>query len=217
MLTNQIEKTVDNVVYKHDRLNHYSVLEKILKVTPSNNDNYDFRYSKRKENKSWFNRIKILDYELLSNIAFNDETYNEASLYEILLNKYDSSIGRTPVLYFDMKKDDIPYNQDRPEYVLVFERQDGFDKEIIELDNILKNSKETIVNKVSENFTDGLISNYDNMSPNSLIITPSENLWLVPEVNTNSRELEDFTSTGEGEWVLKVPHPIKKYSYSYRC
>lgn len=207
--TNQINKIVDGTTYEHEALNHLSVLEKILKVTPANND--DYVNQTRQQRKSWFNRIKIADRTLLMNLPFNDETINESTIYEILLNKYDSSVGRTPVIYFDINPStDLPNNTNRDEYVLCFERQDGFEKEEILFSDIDNNNKEKTESKNGENFADGLISNFDNLSPNNNIYTPAEILWLVPEVDTNERDLTSYNNAGTGDWVLKLPHKIKK-------
>lgn len=209
--TNQTQKIIDDKVYTHRKLNHLSVLEKILKVTPANNDSYEDGYDRTK-NKSWYNRFKIVDKFYLQDINFNDETYSEPSLYEILLNKYDSSVGRTPVVYFDINgTTDLPYNTNRDDYVLRFERQDGLDKEEIELSTLLDGAKDVVTNKSGDNFTDGLVSNYNNLSPNSKIYTPSETLWLVPEVDTLDRDTTIYANeTDIGKWVLKTPHIIKK-------
>lgn len=200
--TNQISKTVDDVVYKHEPLNHLSVLEKILKVTPANND----------LQKSWWSRIKICNRVFLENIPFNDETYSEPSLYNILMDKYDSSVGRTPVLYFDMNPEtDLPNDLKRETYVLNFERQDGFDKEDIELSELTNGHNEIIINKSDENFTDGLVSNYDNLSLENASIYVSEDLWAVPEINNNDRDLKGYDINSEnGIWVLRTQHNIKK-------
>lgn len=210
--TNQISKKVDDTVYVHEKLNHLSVLEKVLKVTPANNDTYEDGYVKA-NNKSWFNRIKIVDKELLQSLAFNDETYSELSLYDILLNKYDSSIGRTPVIYFDINANtDLPRNINRPEYILRFERQDGFDREDIQLADLLLGAKEVITNKSGDNYAEGLISNYENLNANNEIYAPSKTLWLVPEIDSNKRSTTEFNEDYEplGNWVLKTPHAIKK-------
>lgn len=205
--TNQISKVVDGVTYSHEPLNHYSVLEKILKVTPANNDDYE--NSERKDRKAWVNRIKIVDGLLLKNIPFNDETYSEPNLYEILLNKYDSSVKRTPVIYFDMAENDVPNNLDRTEYILQFERQDGFGKDEVELDNLLENNTQVIHNYSWENFVDGVVSNYDNLSPNTNIYTPAQELWAIPQVNSNERILSDYITPLSADWVIVTPHNIK--------
>ena len=207
--TNQISKVVDGVTYNHEPQTHLSVLDKILRVTPANND--DYNNQTRQQRKGWLNRIAIVDRSLLESLPFNDETFNESTLYEILLNKYDSSVGRTPVMYFDMNAEtDLPYNTERSEYLLVFERQDGLDKESVDYDDLVANSNQITQNKSSENFADGIISNYDNLSPNNNIYTPAEVLWLIPEGNTDNRSLTNYTGTGTGDWILKLPHNIKK-------
>lgn len=200
--TNQISKTVDGVVYKHEPLNHLSVLEKILKVTPANNDLQN----------SWWSRIKICNQLFLENIPFNDETYSEPSLYHILMDKYDSVVGRTPVLYFDMNPEtDLPNALTKETYILDFERQDGFDRESIDYSDLIAEHNEIIINKSDENFTDGLVSNYDNLSLENASIYVSEDLWAVPEINNNDRVLEGYDVNSEkGIWVIKTPHNIKK-------
>lgn len=199
--TNQTLKTVDGKTYIHEPLNHYSVLEKILKVTPSNND----------LQKSWYSRIKIIDKEFLQNLPFNDETYSEPTLYNILLDKYDSNTGRTPVIYFDINGEtDKPFNTNRTEYVLKFERQDGFDKEVIELNDLINDSAEVIKNKTFSNFAQGVVSNFDNLSPSEKTTFISEKLWFVPEVNNNNRDLSIYNANSEkGIWIVKTPHLIK--------
>lgn len=217
--TNQIEKTVDiegtDVVYKHRTLTHYSVLEKTLKLTPSNNDVYSFdnvNYS-RFNNKSWFNRIKINNSNFLDGIPFNDETYNEPTLYNILLDKYDSSTGRTPVLYFDINgENDLPFNKERTEYILNFERQDGLDKEEIQLSELLEDRKEITESKTIGNYANGIVSNFDNLAPNTTSSFVSETLFAQPEIDSNKRTISDYSSQSSdiGIWVLKLPHTIKK-------
>lgn len=212
--TNQIKKTVDGVEYTHEPLNHASVLSKILKVTPANNDTFtglDYLDGHSSSfNKSWKYRIRIKDFELLENIPFNDETYSEPNLYEILLNKYDSSVGRTPVLYFDMSSDDRARG-DKESYVLCFERQDGYDKEPITFDELKDGCKEIIVSKNNDNYTDGLVSNYDNLAPNFSNKHLAEKVWVVPQVNNNERDLTKYVSDSQvGIWILKLPHYIKK-------
>lgn len=199
--TNQIEKVVDGITYIHEPLNHYSVLEKILKVTPSNND----------IQKSWFSRIKIVDKAFLESLPFNDETYSEPTLYNILLDKYDSNTGRTPVIYFDIDGEtDKPFNINRTEYVLQFERQDGFDKAEINLNELKQNSGDIISNKTFDNYAKGIVSNFDNLTPSEKSTFISEKLWFVPEVNNTNRDLTTYNVNSEkGIWIVKTPHLIK--------
>lgn len=201
--TNQTEKTIDNINYIHDSLNHLSVLQKILKVTPANND----------INKSWYSRIKIGSFRLLEQTPFNNDTFNEPSLYNILMDNYDSSLGRTPVLYFDIDvTTDLPTNRKKATYVLDFLRQDGFDKNEIAMSSLLENRYQCIINKSEDNFSQGLISNFDNLISNTRAITPADIIWAVPEVDTNNRLLTGYTKSNSqaGDWILKLPHKIKK-------
>lgn len=196
--TNQIEKKVNDVTYVKDRLNHLSVLEKILKVTPANNDVLDGVYSHLK--RAWFNKIIIADKEFLKSVPFNDDTINESSLYEILMNKFDSNLGRTPVLYFGVNDGC---------YILDFIRQDGFDKEQLSLSDI-KNIETQIESKTTENYAKGVVSNVTNMIPALKDYSISEYVYAVPEVETNDRDLTKFGSDSEkGIWVLKLNHNIK--------
>lgn len=196
--TNQIEKKVDNVTYVKDRLNHLTVLEKILKVTPANNDVLDGVYSYLK--RAWFNKIIIADKEFLRSVPFNDDTINESSLYEILMNKFDSNLGRTPVLYFGSAEG---------QYVLDFIRQDGFDKEQLTLSDI-KNIETRIESKTIQNYAKGVVSNVTNMIPALKDYSISEYIYAVPEVETNERDLTQFGSDSEkGIWILKLNHNIK--------
>lgn len=199
--TNQGDKIVDGITYKHEALNHLNVLETILKTTPANND---FA-------QSWFSRINILDKEFLETIPYNDETLSEQNLYGLLLDKYDNAVGRTPVLYFDIDNNDLPVNLEKDTYILDFLRQDGFDKESIELNDLLENHNKYIINKSGENFTDGLISNFDNLTPNKEATFVAENLWAIPEIDSNERIITQYgSSSDKGIWVLKIPQKIKK-------
>lgn len=204
--TNQISAIVDGVEYTHDRLTHLNVLETILKTTPANNDLA----------KSWYGRIKILHKDLLQNTPFNDETLSEQSLYGILLDKYDSAVGRTPVLYFDMDdQTDLPNSLTKETYILDFLRQDGYDKESVNLSSLINNSNEYIINKSDENATDGIVSNYDNLSVNKASYYPSQSFWTVAEIDTNERDVSGYgvdakTQGIDSKWILRVPHKIKK-------
>ena len=211
-LSNQISKKVDDATYMHEKLTYLNVLEMILKTTRANND----------LNKSWWSRIKIADAEMLNAKQFNDVTYSEQTLYSILMDKFDASLGMTPVLYFDIDaQTDLPYNLDRPEYVLKFERQDGADKQSITLDILREGSNQELLSKSLDNFTEGLIMNYDNLASNVQSKILSNGIFAIPEVDTDQRVLTGFTQQ-DGEWVVKTPHKIKqvnkvvKYLISYR-
>lgn len=196
--TNQIEKKVDNVTYVKDRLNHLTVLEKILKVTPANNDVLDGVYNNLK--RAWFNKIIIADKEFLRSVPFNDDTINESSLYEILMNKFDSDLGRTPVLYFGTAEN---------QYVLDFIRQDGFDKEQKTINDI-KNVELNIESKTTQNYAKGIVSNVANMIPALKDYSTSEYVYATPEINNNERNIKDYGEDSEkGIWVLKLNHNIK--------
>lgn len=196
--TNQIEKKVGDVTYVKDRLNHLSVLEKILKVTPANNEVLDGKWDLFK--KALFNKIIIVNKDFLSSVPFNDDTINESSLYEILMNKYDSDLGRTPVLYFGINEN---------QYVLDFIRQDGFDKPIKSLKDI-KNIETQIESKTTDNYAKGVVSNVTNMIPALKDYSISEYVYAVPEINNNERNIKDYGENSEkGVWVLKLNHNIK--------
>ena len=197
--SNQTEKVQDGNKYFHKKHSHLSVLEDILKTTPANNN----------LSKSWYSRIKVADRQILSEKAFNDDTYSELSLYEILMNKYDSALGRTPVLYFDINgATDLPYNMNRPEYVLRFEKQDGTDKEEIQYSALEENAGQVLYKKSFENFAKGLVTNYDNMTTNqqgNILLTTA---FAIPEVDTTERSLEQYTEQ-KGDWIIRTPHNIK--------
>lgn len=196
--TNQIEKKVGNVTYVKDRLNHLTVLEKILKVTPANNEVLDGVY--KEYGKALFNKIIIKDREFLASVPFNDDTINESSLYEILMNKFDSDLGRTPVLYFGEEKN---------QYILDFLRQDGYDKDKKTINDI-KNIEVSIESKTLQNYATGVVSNVTNMIPALKDYSISEYVYAIPEVETNDRDLTQFDKNSEkGIWVLKLNHNIK--------
>lgn len=199
--TNQISKTIDDIVYIHEKKNHLNVLESILRTTPANND----------ISKSWYSRIKIGNSSWLEKQTFNDDTFSEPTLYSILLDKYDSSLGRTPVLYFDIDGEtDLPFNNLRAEYALEFIRQDGFDKAEVNMSNMVDNLTQKQINKSWANKADGIVSNIDNLAPSSSITYVSEYLWAVPEVDTSKRDISSYGENSEkGVWILKTPHMIK--------
>ena len=197
--TNQIEKTVDNIEYTHEALNHYSVLKSILKTTPLGKEN------------TWDSRIKIADIEWLKSQSFNDDTFSEPTLYDILINKFDSTLGRTPVLYFDIDGEtDKPFNTQKSAYVLDFLRQDGFDKGTISYSSLSQNAGQIISNESWQNKADGLITNFSNLAPKQEIQFMSYYLWLVPEVETDARSIDEYVENSDKVWVLRTPHPIKE-------
>lgn len=196
---NQGEKNVDGNLYLHDRLNYLTVLENILKTTPANND----------ISKSWFSRIKILNQRVLSQVAFNDQTYSEPSLYEILLNKFDSAIGRTPVVYFDMDAEtDLPRTLSRDEYLLNFERQDGFDRDAVQLSQLCEKVGQIVKSQSFENYAKNLVVNYDNLASNIKGECLTNVAYAMPEIDTNERNITGYTEQ-DGSWVIKMPHKIK--------
>lgn len=211
--TNQTQKdyTVGETTttYYKALYNHYTALERWLKVTPANCDSYAAGYNKD-NNVSWFNRIKILDETWLETLSFADTTLNELSLYNLLMDNYDSSTGKTPVMYFDINPaTDLPYNLTRDEYILKFERQDGFDKTVLDYDILVTNTKDLTLTKEWDNYATGLITNAENISASSVIEYPAQSLYAVPEVNADKRVTTTYT-TGGDNWVIRFPQNIKR-------
>lgn len=218
--TNQTEKTFNDIVYVKEPYNHYTALERWLKVTPANCDTYESGYNKN-NNKSWFNRIKIFDEEWLKTLPFTNATQNELNLYGLLLtsdNCYDTSTGRTPVMYFDIDPStDLPYNPARDEYVLKFERQDGFDKPVLDFYELIskRNDYEEEAGDVKqiqewENYATGLVCNAENISAGAVIEYPAQGLYAAPEANTEKRATtaSPFNAAGDN-WIIRFPHKIK--------
>jgi len=222
--TNQTTKTVTDgdatYTYTHWRgaYNHYTALERWLKHTPANCDDYGPRYNPR-NNISWFNRIRIFDEDWLKGIPFADDTLNEMTLYNVLMDKYDASTGRTPVMYFDIDPDtDLPRNMDRDEYILIFERQDGFDKPELTLEELRANTDDTKLIKTLytqdlNNYATGVVSNIENMSSGVSVVYPAENYYVLPEVIDDVRTIRDNPTYGingdRDKWAVREPHTIK--------
>lgn len=195
--TNQIQKKIDGVVYNHEALNHYNILQNILETTPLSEE-------------TWANRIKISNIAWLQKQSFNDDTFSEPTLYDVLLNKFDSTLGRTPVLYFDINGEtDLPYNNERTEYVLDFLRQDGFDKQTIEYNSLIDGCSQLVINESWQNKGDSVISNFDNLAPLNKITYFADFLWAIPEVDSNERNISNYSTTDNKVWVLKTPYAIK--------
>lgn len=211
--TNQTSKTVtdgsgNTVTYVKDPYNHLTALERFLKVTPANCDNYDEGYNPH-NNKSWYNRIKILDMDFLQNIPFDSDSFTEPDLYTILF-KYDKSTGRTPCMYFDIDPEtDLPRNLDRDEYILKFLRQDGFDKPVFNLSDITANAQNVTYKSSLSNFATGVVSNVENLVTGSNLAFPSRNFWAAPELNSTQRDTTSANTPDSG-WGIKFPCPIKK-------
>ncbi len=211
--TNQTSKTVtdgsgNTVTYVKDPYNHLTALERFLKVTPANCDNYDEGYNPN-NNKSWYNRIKILDKDFLQNIPFDSDSFTEPDLYTILF-KYDKSTGRTPCMYFDIDPEtDLPRNLDRDEYILKFLRQDGFDKPVLNLSDITANAQNVTYKSSLSNFATGVVSNVENLVTGSNLAFPSRNFWAAPELNSTQRDTTSANIPDSG-WGIKFPCPIKK-------
>ena len=160
-------------------------------------------------NKCWANKIKVVDSEFLESINYNDETLSEQTLYGVLLNKFDSSTGRTPVLYFDINgTTDKPYDTETKKYFLQFERQDGIDKTDVQYDDLVEGCSSIVNSQSDDNFTDGLISNFDNLISDTEEVYPSEVLWALPDVDTPNRSLTGYNQHN-GSWGIKTPHKIK--------
>lgn len=210
--TNQTSKVYNDVTYVKEPYNHLTALERWLKVTPANCDTYEEGYDPH-ENTSWYNRIKILDKDFLEKIPFADTTYNELSLYNVLLDNFDSSTGRTPVLYFDIDREtDLPRNMARDEYLLKFERQDGLEEDPIDYDALLKNADNVCISETIDNYATGLVANVENLSAGGAVSFPAQGLYAVPEVDADVRDtLSDSYNTAPWDsWILRVPHNIKR-------
>lgn len=211
--TNQTSKTVtdgsgNTVTYVKEPYNHLTALERFLKVTPANCDNYEEGYNPH-NNISWFNRIKILDKDFLKSIPFDSDSFTEPDLYTILF-KYDKSTGRTPCMYFDIDTEtDLPRNLDRDEYLLKFLRQDGFDKPVLNLSDITEHAQNVTYKSSLANFATGVVSNVENLVTGSNLAYPSRNFWAAPELNTTQRDTTTANTPDSG-WGIKFPCPIKK-------
>lgn len=213
--TNQTEKTVTygnglTQTYTREPYNHYTALERFLKVTPCNCDNYDTGYD-WKQNISWFNRLKITeaDKEWLKSIPFGSDTWSAADLY-VNLMKYLKTTGRVPVFYFDINPEtDLPYNMDRDEYQLRFLAQDGSDSEQISLSDLTEHASKVAYSSKLANFATGIVSNVENMSITENGSTVPYGLWLVPEINSNERDLTGYNTVNSG-WCLDLKYKIKK-------
>ena len=198
--------------YEKDALNHLSVLETILKSTPANNNLED----------SWFSRILLKDNtkSFLQNIPFSDDSFSEPSLYDILFNKYDSTTGKTPVLYFNMNPTaDTPNinNNGKIQYILEFERQDGLDKDIYQLDNLLEGAGDIINSESLDNYAQSLMSNIENLVTNQTVAGPCEGMFYIPEVDQEVRMLSGFTQISNPDrkgrdWCLRLRSKIKRVS-----
>lgn len=211
--TNQTSKTVtdgsgNTVTYVKEPYNHLTALERFLKVTPANCDNYDEGYNPH-NNKSWYNRIKILDKYFLQNIPFDSDSFTEPDLYTILF-KYDKSTGRTPCMFFDMNPEtDLPRNLNRDEYILKFLRQDGFDKPVLNLADITANAQNVTYKSSLSNFATGVVSNVENLVTGSNLAFPSRNFWAAPELNSTQRDTTSANTPDSG-WGIRFPCPIKR-------
>lgn len=207
--TNQTSKIYNGVTYVKEPYNHLTALERWLKVTPANCDTYGEGYDPH-ENTSWYNRIKILDKDFLEKIPFADTTYNELSLYNVLLDNFDSSTGRTPVLYFDIDPEtDLPRNMARDEYLLKFERQDGLGEDPIDYDALLKNADNVCISETIDNYATGLVANVENLSAGGSVSFPAQGLYAVPEVDADVRDTTGYKDAGTDYWIIRTPFPIK--------
>lgn len=217
--TNQTSKVQDEITYVKEPYNFYTALKRWLQVTPANTDNISRDGDNKDPNGiAWWNRITILDKDFLSGLPFADDTLNELSLYDLLLDVYDSGTGRTPIAYFDLNTTTgMPKRLDRDEYLLKFIRQDGADKPILEWDSLTENKGSgevcTGVMKREDgaNYATGLVANVTNLSPNTAVTFPAQGVYAVPEVLIeDARNTTGYTETGKGVWGLVLPHKIKQ-------
>lgn len=215
--TNQLTKRVkvgsNYVTYKKEPYTQFTALERILKITPTNQDTY-LSESYATE-KSWWHRIKVLNEEFLNGIAFNDDTFNASDLF-LILNKFDDFTDRTPVMYFDLEKtvnNEIAYKI-KPCYILDFERKDGFDKPILDFNNLVDGKLEYEESQTIEQFADGLFSEATNLTVGTTLFHPASNLWIAPEMEVDDRDVSAPNKTeGEkqkGKWFVKTPYKIKR-------
>ena len=220
--TSQLQKRYERengtvTTYYKDAYNHYTALKRWLQVTPANCDTYsgtggEPTADERKTNISWYNRLKLSadDIAFLTGIPFADTTYNELTLYNLLMDNYESAVNRIPVLYFDIDiSTDLPYNEERDEYLLKFERKDGLDKPDWTWENLMDHITYCTESASMGNYATGLVANVTNLSPSERIQFPAESLFAVPEVNNDERNTAQYTSGGD-LWGIRVPHKIKR-------
>lgn len=232
--TNQTKKVQNGIPYTRDPYNYYTALKRWLQVTPANTDDFGADGEERMASgHAWWNRLKILDKEFLSDIPFADDTFNEMSLYDVLFNVYDSGTGRTPVAYFDIQptlseelnetsdpkhpKVALPRNVERDEYLLKFVRQDGLDKPMLEWKDLTANKGRGEVcsgvmkREDGANYATGLVSNVTNLSPNTSVTFPAEVLYAVPEALADVRSVinDNYFKVATDNWGLVLPYNIK--------
>ena len=195
--TNQTEKIVQedgvDVTYEKSRYNCLTALERILKVTPANNNLIN----------SWWSRINILDGEFLVELPFNDDTLTASDLFTILF-KFDDIIDRTPVIYFDMVNLGV-----EKKYLLKFERKDGFDKTELDYDTLIGGNIGLVESDSIDTYATSVVSEVDNLATNNRIIFPSVNMWAMPEYDNEERDVPT-DDTHKGEFFIKLPYNIKR-------
>ena len=220
--TSQTQKTFEHengavVTYVKEPYNHYTALKRWLQVTPANCDTYsnadgEPTAAERKSNISWYNRIKLssADKTYLSKVPFADTTYNELTLYNLLMDNFENTVNRIPVLYFDVDiSTGLPYNKERDEYILKLERKDGLDQPEWRWEDLMDHITSCTESASMGNYATGLASNVTNLSPSERVQFPAQSLFAMPEVDLDIRVTSDYTSGGD-LWGIRVPHKIKK-------
>lgn len=212
--TNQTSKEQNGTTYVKDAYNYYTALKRWLQVTPANTDNIS-RDSESKDPNgiAWWNRITILDKDFLSRLSFADDTLNELSLYDLLLDVYDSGTGRTPVAYFDIDNETkLARNNARDEYLLKFIVQDGTDKPTLEWNELVAHKPfgevctGVMKREDGANYATGLVANVTNLSPSAKSFFPVQGLYALPEALAEIRD----TNREDLQWGLVLPYKIKK-------
>lgn len=212
--TNQTSKTVLNTdgsttTYTKEPYTCLTALERVLKVHPTNQDDFDAE-DIREIGKSLWSRITILDTdrEWLETLPFNDETFTSSDMFRILF-KFDDIVDKTPVMYFDkFTPASETYNgKPRKTYKLHFERKDGYDKPIIQYEDLTQSAFDIKISQTLDTYAKGIVSEVDNMTTGIPIIFPAENLWAVPEQDTNNRST---TSGDTRNWYIAMPFKIKR-------
>lgn len=199
--------------------NYYTALKRWLQVTPANTDNIS-RDSEEKDPNgiAWWNRITILDKDFLSGFPFADDTLNELTLYDLLLDVYDSGTGRTPVAYFDLNTaTGMPRRFDRDEYLLKFIVQDGTDKPVLEWDDLTAHKgygevcTSVMRREDGANYATGIVSNITNLSPSNTVTFPAEGVYISPRGVAETRDTTKmkFTEQGTEQWGVFPTHKIK--------
>ncbi len=101
-------------------------------------------------------------------------------------------------------------NDEKPTFLLKFERQDGFDKDIINFDDIYKGNIGYQDEQTFDNYATNISTNLFNINTDLGVQIPVQNVYISPQQDLQGRRETIKGSDEKGKWFLETPFKIKR-------